>query len=98
MPLTPSRRLIENLLNNKNNESNDSIINFSDASTSSAMNSINHQPLSPSSLSLSEGIQSQLSKIVNLLAGPAFQLLSSEVKKRMVKNSDQKLRPNQIME
>ena len=95
LPLTPSRRLNEDLLNNKNNESNQSI-NFCDASTSSALaielESMSHQPLSL------DGIESHLGKIVNLLAGPAFQLLSSEVKKRVADDPEQKIRPQKIME
>lgn len=100
MTLTPSRRLIENLLNNKNDESNKSI-NFCDASTSSAVALVDMDSISqiPSSSSTSpEGVKTHLSKIINSLAGPAFQLLSSEVEKRMAENSDRKLRPHQIME
>lgn len=97
MPLTPSRRLIENLLNNKNTESSESI-NFCDASTSSVldMSSINRHRFS--TMTPNVEIKSHLGKIVSLLAGPAFRMLSSEVEKRIAKNSDPKLRPNQIME
>lgn len=90
MPLTPSRRLIENLLNNKND-------NSSDAINLEKINSFVHCP-SSSSLS-SEEIDSHLREIVDLLAGPAFrQSLSSEVKKRMAENPKQKSMPCQIIE
>lgn len=99
MPLTPSRRLIENLLNNKTDESNESI-NFCDASTSStlAFSGLNHQLLSspvPSS-SLNVGNTSDLGKIVNLLA--EVQMFASELERRMAVNSDPKLLSSQIME
>lgn len=84
--MSPSRRLIENLLNNKNDQSIDSM-SFCDASRSSALASIEVN-----------SIGGQLSKIINLLAGPAFQVLSSEVEKRIAENPDEKLRANQIME
>lgn len=105
MPLTPSRRLIENLLNNKNDEPNESI-SFCDASTSSklAFSGLNHQLLSSPfssplpSTSSDVGIKSYLGKIVNLLAGPVVQMFTSELEKRMAGNSDPKLLPSQIME
>lgn len=97
MPLTPSRRLIENLLNNKNNESNESI-NFCDASTSSALDVSSTSRHRFSTATPNVEIQSHLGKLVNILTGPAFEMLSSEVEKRIARNSNLKLRPNQIME
>lgn len=95
IPLSPSRRLIENLLKtNKNTQSNEAI-NFCDASTPSA-SSVAMEPISypPSS----DEIQMHVGKIANLLAGPALQMVSSEVEKRIAENPNHKSMPGQIME
>lgn len=98
MPLTPSRRLIENLLNKKNDTTNDST-NFRDASTSSTLTvEINPVDNMPSSSSSSEEVGTYLGEVLNLLTGSAFQLLKLEMEQRMSDHSEQRSMPRQIIE